>query len=529
MRYAHEAAHVRAAEVALMSRLPDGALMQRAAAGLSAVCARLLPRVYAARVVLLVGSGDNGGDALYAGARLAARGADVTAVLAGSKVHEGGLAALLRAGGRTATPDTARRILVPARGARRGDPDLVVDGLVGIGGSGGLRHPHASLAQWAAESAALVIAVDVPSGVDASSGCVEGTAVHADVTVTFGTWKPGLLVDPGASYAGVVELIDIGLGDDLPDPDVVAPRAGDVAAMLPRPTAESDKYRRGVVGVVAGGEHFTGAAVLTVGGAVAGGAGMVRFVSGEGAVDVVRQRWPEAVTAAIQPGDGAAALRAGRVQAWVIGPGIGTDDSAAALLEAVLSSGVPVLVDADGITLLGRHRDWLQRRAAPTVLTPHAGELTRLIDGQRPEVEARRLEHVRRAAAELGVTVLLKGSTTLVAEAERPVRVNSTGTPWLATAGSGDVLSGLGGALLAGGMGALDAASAAAYLHGLAARLAAAPPAAAPSAPSPAASSVSAPIRGPISSYNVIEALPRAFGAVYGADTDAFVGVDAEE
>ena len=504
MRYAHEVGKVRAAEAATASRLPEGVLMQRAAAGLAAVCARLLAgraaprraRVYGARVVLLVGSGDNGGDTLYAGARLAGRGARVTAVLAGSKVHEGGLAALRRAGGRAApatSPDT-RALLA--------DADLVVDGLVGIGATGRLREPHAGLARQAAQTPALVVAVDVPSGVDASTGCVEGAAVPADVTVTFGTWKPGLLIDPGASYAGVVELVPIGLGDDLSEPDVVALRGGDLAAMLPRPTPESDKYRRGVVGVVAGGEHFTGAAVLSVGGAVAGGAGMVRFVSVEAAVDVVRLRWPEAVTTVVEPGDGAAVIAAGRVQAWVVGPGLGTDKAAEAVLEAVLSTDVPVLVDADGITLLGRHLDWLRRRAAPTVLTPHAGELTRLIDGQRAEVEARRLEHVRRAAEELEVTVLLKGSTTVIAEPHRPVRANPTGTPRLATAGTGDVLSGLCGALLAGGIGALDAASAAAYLHGLAARLAA--------GPSPSAV--------PISSYDVVEALPRAFGAVYGAD-----------
>ncbi|GAA1853114.1 NAD(P)H-hydrate dehydratase [Actinomadura bangladeshensis] len=486
MRYAHEVGKVRAAESALMARLPDGALMQRAAAGLASVCARLLPAVYGSRVVLLVGGGDNGGDALYAGARLARRGARVHAFQAGSTIHEGGLDALRAAGGR----------LLP--GAEEGEiaaADLIIDGLTGIGGTGGLRDPHARYAALASASAALVVACDVPSGVDASTGRVEGAAVQADVTVTFGTHKPGLLIDPGASHCGVVELVDIGLGPDLPDPDVVAPRPADVQP--PEPGPESDKYRRGVVGILAGGDEFTGAAVLCTGGAVHGGAGMVRFASVAHPVELVRHRWPEAVTTVIEPGPhGAEVLeRIGRVQAWVVGPGLGTDAAAESLLEAVLTTDLPALVDADGLTVLSRRRDLL-RRAAPTVLTPHAGELSRLISADRADIEAARLEHVRRAAAELSATVLLKGSTTLVAEADRPVRANPTGTPRLATAGTGDVLSGLIGALLAGGLPALDAAAAGAYLHGLAARLAA--------APTPGAES-------PISAYDVIEALPAAF------------------
>jgi len=168
---------------------------------------------------------------------------------------------------------------------------------------------------------------------------------------------------------------------------------------------------------------------------------------------------------------------AGRVQAWVAGPGLGTGDEAAALLGAALATPLPVLVDADGLTVLAGRPDLLARPSgAPTLITPHAGELSRLLNASHQDIEARRLEHVRRAATELGVTVLLKGSTTLIAgpQAPEPVFVNATGTAWLATAGSGDVLSGLAGALLAQGVApAAAAAAAAAFLHGLAARLAA--------------------------------------------------------
>jgi ADP-dependent NAD(P)H-hydrate dehydratase / NAD(P)H-hydrate epimerase len=504
MRNAHEVDKVRAAERALMARLPEGALMRRAAAGLASVCAGLLASgrtgligsgegVYGSRVTLLVGSGDNGGDALYAGAWLARRGARVTALLAGAKTHEGGLAALRSAGGRSVD---ATRTDSPEPVAEIESADLIVDGLLGIGGRGGLREPHATLAGHAARAIATVVACDLPSGVDADTGVVSGAAVRADVTVTFGTYKPGLFVDPGAEHAGVVELVDIGLGPYLDDPDVCVPQAADVELWVPHPERESNKYRRGVPGVVAGSETFTGAAVLSVGGALRGGAGMVRFASAEHSVELVRHRWPEAVTTVV--GDSLGAV--GRVNAWVAGPGLGTDERAEALLTEVLGSDLPVLVDADGLTVLARRRDLLWRDA-PTVLTPHAGELARLLDADADQIEARRLEHVRRAAEELGATVLLKGSTTVVAEMGRPVRVNPTGTARLATAGSGDVLSGLIGAFLAGRVTAMDAAAAGAYLHGIAGRLAATGPGDAPAGD----------LDAPITAFDVIETLPAAF------------------
>jgi ADP-dependent NAD(P)H-hydrate dehydratase / NAD(P)H-hydrate epimerase len=476
MRNAHAVTGVRAAETALMALVPDGELMQRAASGLASACAGLLSAaggVYGSRVVVLAGSGDNGGDALHAGARLAARGCVVTAVAAAARVHQGGAAALRDSGGRLieaaeASGEQAGREIAAA--------DLIIDGLLGIGGRGGLREPAASLAAAAERGGGLVVAADLPSGIDADTGEAAGAAVRADVTVTFGTLKPGLLIDPGASHAGIVELVDIGLHSHLGPPDVAAPQAGDIAAWLPRPTAESDKYRRGVLGIVAGSNRFTGAAQLAVGGAIHGGAGMVRLVSEEGAATLVRQRWPEAIiTTAGRGQTGEQVLEAaGRVEAWAAGPGMGTDEAAASRLRAVLATTLPVLVDADGITLLAADRGLLQR-AAPTLLTPHAGELARLLGADRADVEARRLRFATRAAAELGCTVLLKGSTTVIASPDRDqaVLVNPTGTSWLATAGSGDVLTGLAGSLLAQGLDTRRAAAAGAYLHGIAARLAA--------------------------------------------------------
>ncbi|MBT2397571.1 NAD(P)H-hydrate epimerase, partial [Streptomyces sp. ISL-100] len=291
MRAAYGVETVRTAERELMARLPEGALMQRAAAGLAAVCAGLLGRVYGSRVVLLVGSGDNGGDALYAGARLARRGAGVAAVLLDAeRAHGGGLAALRRAGGTVvaagdagvglagadfAGADFARANLARADFARA---DLVVDGITGIGGRGGLREAAVPLVRAARGSGAVVVSVDLPSGVEADSGEVRGECVRADVTVTFGTYKPGLLIDPAREYVGAVRLVELGLDLEAVEADVEALQHADVAALLPVPGAESDKYRRGVVGVVAGSERYPGAAVLAVAGALRGGAGAVRYV-----------------------------------------------------------------------------------------------------------------------------------------------------------------------------------------------------------------------------------------------------------
>lgn len=483
MRTAYSVETVRNAERELMARLPEGVLMQRAAAGLAAVCAGLLGdlrgRVYGARVVLLVGSGDNGGDALYAGARLARRGAAVSVLpLAAGRAHAGGLTALLGAGGRVADPFD---VLATA--------DLVLDGITGIGGHGGLRPDTVPVARAARGSGALIVAADLPSGVEADSGELPGEALRADVTVTFGTYKPALLIDPARELAGAVRLVDIGLAPLLPSvPELEALQHEDVARLLPVPTGESDKYRRGVVGVVAGSARYPGAAVLAVAGALRGGAGAVRHVGPGG--DAVIARFPETLVHEGPPS------KAGRVQAWAVGPGLGDGSGPEAAVADVLASEVPVLVDADGLRLLDAAT--VRRRAAPTLLTPHAGEAAALLGVARPEVESGRLTAVRELAARYGATVLLKGSTTLVADPDTavPVRVNPTGTPWLATAGSGDVLSGLSGSLLATGLPARDAASVAAYLHGLAARLASR--------------------NAPVAADDVAEKLPEAWRNVVG-------------
>lgn len=461
MQGVHTADEVRAAEAALFEHVAEPAVMLRAATGLAVQCATMLPRHYGSRVLLLVGSGNNGGDALYAGAWLARRGVRVSALLASpDRAHAGGLADFRRAGG---------RVLGSAVGAFD-DVDLVVDGLLGIRGSGGIRAPGDAWARAAAASGASVVAVDLPSGVDADTGLVHEASIRADVTVTFGTLKPGLVSGGGAAAAGEVRLVDIGLGPHLPGSTLSVLDAADVAALLPDPGADGDKYTRGVVGVVAGSAQYAGAGALATGAAVHGGAGMVRYLGG--APQGIVERYPEVV---VHPDT---APHEVRVQSFVVGPGLGTDDAALRSLRDVLAADVPIVVDADAITLVSQHddlRETLTARTRPTVLTPHDREFARLFDLGDDRVGA-----TRRAAAAVRATVLLKGNATVVADADGTAYLNRTGTPWLGTAGSGDVLSGLIGSLLAAGLAPGHAAAAGAFLHGVAGQLAAAdgPPAA---------------------------------------------------
>jgi len=438
MRQAHVVDDIRAAEKALMATLPEGVLMQRAAAGLATVCAQFLgddPGVYGSRILVVAGDGDNGGDALFAGARLAGRGAQVDAVLAGKRVHETALAALQQTGGRL--------VVTP-----RDRYDLVLDGVVGIGGRPGLADDVAALFR---RVAGPVVAVDVPSGVDVDTGRLDGDHVEADVTVTFGTHKVAHFVEPAALACGVVELVDIGLGPQLGAPDIEVLQSADVCRLIPRPEPTAHKYTRGVLGVVAGSPQYTGAGVLVVSAAAATGlTGMIRY---EGASDdLIRATAPEVV------------IGPGQVQAWVVGSGLGR--GLGSQVASVLGERLPTVVDADAL----RHLP--SRCETPTILTPHAGELANMLDVPRAQVQAEMLASAQDAAERWNAVVLLKGGRSVIAAPDGRVRVNTTGVSWLATAGAGDVLSGVIGALLAAGLDCFDAASAGAWLHGSAAALA---------------------------------------------------------
>lgn len=443
----YSAETIRAAEEATGTLLTSGVLMSRAANGVADVALRLLGDrhggVYGRRVGLVVGAGNNGGDALYAGALLARRGVAVDAILlVPDAAHRGGLAAFGKAGGRlvdTLSPET----------------DLVIDAVVGLGGRGPLR-PAAAQA-FAAAAGVPVLAVDLPSGIDPDTGVVHHPSVRAEVSVTFGAPRLAHLL--AAAECGRVDVVRLGI--DLPAPEVASLTDAEVGAAWPVPGEHDDKYSQGVVGIVAGSARYPGAAVLSTSGSVAATSGMTRFV-GDAAARVVAHR-PE-VVAVTEFSD------AGKVQAWVVGPGLGADDRAQDLVEQVLATEVPVLVDADALTLVARRPDLLTAREAPTLLTPHAGEFARLAGAPLGED---RLADVRELAGRLGVTVLLKGRITLVADPDGQVLGNDAGSSWAATAGAGDVLSGIAGALLAAGLPPRYAGAMAARAHASAALLAA--------------------------------------------------------
>jgi hydroxyethylthiazole kinase-like uncharacterized protein yjeF len=435
---------IRAAEAAAMAIVGPDALMQRASAGLAAaVLRRLRGRgAYGARVLLVVGSGNNGGDALFAGSRLAARGVAVSAWRTGQTVHEAGWAAFLAAGGRERDAMAARAQLPRQR--------LVIDGVAGIGSRPGLDAEVAAFAEACRNFRVPVVAVDLPSGTAPEPPFSDEPHFTAEVTVTFGGYKLCHLLEPVRSACGDLELVDIGL--DLPAPTVSRWTPDELAAVWPVPDARSDKYSRGVVGLDTGSVDYPGAAVLSAAGAVGAGAGMVRYLGPLPVAPRVLDRFPNVV------------VGQGRVQALVVGSGWGERKDTGVVSRA-MKAGVPMVVDADAL----RHVPARGGHAA-VVLTPHAGELARLLGLQRAEVEVDPPAAVRAAVSRTGCTVLLKGATHYVATPGEPrVWLAIPGPGWTAQAGSGDVLAGACGALLAAGLSPFEAALAAASVQAMAA------------------------------------------------------------
>lgn len=480
MLTAYTASAVRAAERPFLDAGRGPELMHTAAYGLAMGVAATLRRrggLYGARVFLLIGPGNNGGDALYAGAWLASRGVRTTALLTSSRTHRQALAAFEKAGGRCITlesdpqqpgaPRQGRDFMAEARAS-----GVVIDGLLGTGGRGGLRGP---VAEVVAELEALVapdrpavVACDLPSGVNASTGEVSGPVLRADLTVTFGAHKSGLLAAPGEQLCGEVRLVELGISDFLGAADVRRLELADLGALLPQPSAADHKYTRGVAGVVAGSPDYPGAALLAVAAASACGPGMVRYLGPEQVAAAIHLRNPEVVCSTDFPKDV-------RVQAWVVGPGIDGDELQLQRAAEAMASGLPTVVDAAALALVHPGAGDENGRL---LLTPHAGELSALfarggIDLDRAGIEAAPLAAARQAAAVFGATVLLKGPTTVVAAPDGTVFSQANGSPRLATAGSGDTLAGILVALLAMAPAPTDLAATAALaaaLHGELAR-----------------------------------------------------------
>ena len=423
---------MRAADAAALADVSHETLVRRAGTAVAQRALHMLGGAYGRRVVVVAGKGSNGADGRVAAAALARRGARVVVVAA--------------ADGPPTLPTC----------------DLVIDGAYGTGFRGSYEAP-------AVPADAAVLAIDIPSGVDADSGEAGPGAVRADHTVTFAALKPGLLQGGGPTRCGQVEVADIGIG--FPIPQAMVMEDADIAALLPRRSRDGNKWVH-AVGVAAGSPGMEGSAVLCTRGAMAAGAGMIRL----GSPGDPSAAWPTEAVRMHLPAEGwsGAFLEAtAKCKAVVIGPGLGTSDAAAEEIRAVIAAvTVPLVIDADGLTALGPSdaaRTLLQKRSAPSILTPHDGEYARLA-GAAPEED--RLAAARSLAGATGAIVLLKGALTAVATPEGgapDVLLSAAGVPALATAGSGDVLSGIIGAFCARGVPPHQAAALGAHVHGRAA------------------------------------------------------------
>jgi hydroxyethylthiazole kinase-like uncharacterized protein yjeF len=454
MMDAYDVATIRGLEAEAIAEVGEDTLMQRAASGVAAAVARdvvsLRGRVYGTKIMILIGPGNNGGDALFAGARLARRGAAVTGVRCLGRPHARGFAALTDAGGRLIEIDD----LDLDENQWPSKPDVAVDGILGIGGRPGLPDRVAALAGALESWLVPTVAVDLPSGVDADTGAVPTSSIRATRTVTFGELKPCHLLEPARSRCGEVQVIDIGLGTlHMPADRWLRQMEEDELTDWPYPDARSDKYSRGVVGVDAGSNQYPGAGVLSTFGAVHGGAGMVRFLGADKPAKIIRRVLPNVV------------FSPGRVQAHLLGSGWGDRRDGNKVISAALDSELPAVVDADGLKHLPK------KVPATWLLTPHAGELATLLGEERSWVTDDPVRAVRLAADRTGATVLLKGATQLVAAPDTDeIAVALPGPAWTGQAGSGDVLGGLCAALLAAGRRAIDAGVRAASIQALTAR-----------------------------------------------------------
>ncbi|MFZ0039702.1 MAG: NAD(P)H-hydrate dehydratase [Solirubrobacteraceae bacterium] len=453
---------------------PGIELMEHAGTGLAQVVSSRVPE---GRIVVVCGKGNNGGDGLVVARLLrdAGRDVDVLLLTSGDELRGDALTNLQR------LPDPAP---VPFEPERLDGAAGIVDAILGTGFQGEPREPalDAIEAINGTGDGAVVIACDVPSGVDASTGEVQGAAVRAAITVTFHADKPGLWIAPGKDHAGEVEVIDIGIGDGAP----VTPAAGliddSVVEGIPRRGRDSTKFAAGSVLVCGGSVGLTGAPSMACEAAMRSGAGYVTALVPASLNIVFEQRLLEVMSVALPDNDGSLSLsavdevleRTKRAGALILGPGLGREPELQELARTIARRAeIPLLLDADGLNAHAGRLESLAGRPAPTVLTPHAGELARLLERESSEVGEHRLAFARDAAARSEAIIVLKGDDTIVASPDGHVGVSRGGSSALATAGTGDVLSGVIGAYLSKHMDPFHAACAGVFVHSRAGRLAA--------------------------------------------------------
>jgi len=448
--------------------IPSRTLMERAArASFDAVMAGGYDL---ASVCCVCGSGNNGGDGLALAAMLHDAGVRVSFAFVGDE-------------GRATEECRYRLRAVRERGIEEvgsealGTATLIIDAVLGIGLSGDVRGDAAAVIDAVNSSGVPVVSLDIPSGICADTGRVMGRAVRADRTVAFARMKPGQLLYPGREYCGAVSVADIGIDEAAVSGEAPVIRLtdrSDISEMIPQRPRDSHKGTYGRIFSLSGSVGMSGAAYLSALGAYRSGAGIVEVYTPQANVPVIQTLLPEAiVTAATSPAHLRERLR--MATACVLGPGLGTSSDAARLAEEVLSRNIPVVVDADGLNLVSLSetlRDELRARTAPTVITPHPGEASRLLGGSVTEVTRDPVATAIKLSGMFGAVCVMKGSAAVTAW-DKVAYINPTGSSALSKGGSGDVLAGMIGAFLGAGGAPLDSAVAAVYLHGLAGEIAA--------------------------------------------------------
>ena len=480
--YAHEMKEIDRKATSIYG-IPSLILMENAGLQATEVVQEILGSVVGKNVVILAGKGNNGGDGFVVARHLLNAGANVDTFIMGnpgeftpdSRTNFDILSRMTSSIYPLYQEEQLNKLMLGLLGT-----DLIVDAIYGIGFKGSLGELDAKIVRMINWTRVPVVAVDIPSGVEADTGKVNGEAIRATHTVTYALPKIGLVLEPGKDYVGTLSVADISIPRPLlEDPELKTNLIGEamVRPFLRPRKPESHKGTYGHVLVVGGSQGMTGAAIMTAGTSLRSGAGLVTAALPESILPVAEGAMVEVMTRALpETGQATIALEAlptienlmGTASVCAIGPGMSQYPEAHAIIRFVLErAGIPVVIDADGLNALASDIGILRNRQIPVVLTPHPGEMARLTGMSVEEIQANRIAVARSAALDWGVTVVLKGNKTVVANAHGEVYVNITGNPGMATAGSGDVLCGIIAGLVAQGLRPADAACVGVYLHGL--------------------------------------------------------------
>ncbi len=466
--------------------IPGPVLMENAAAAVMAEMDQYFEGLAGTRIGIICGKGNNGGDGLALARWLRIRGVPVrVALLAPFSAVEGeakvNLSILRKMDVelvQNASQETLADILAWS--------DVVVDALLGVGLSSPLKDAYARAVEMINDSGSPVVAVDIPTGIHADTGAVMGSAVRADLTITMALLKRGIVLHPGADHAGTIRIADIGIPSEVVEQEKIVTSLltrGSAWGLLHPRASEAHKGTFGHLLVVAGSLGKAGAAVMAARSGLRSGAGLVSVATPNSQVPIIQQQVFEAMCIpAAESIDGTLGIgaetellkEASRMTACAIGPGLSTHYETVTTVRSLIQEmSVPLVIDADGLNALAGSLELLKKVKAPVVLTPHPGEMARLLSVKTADVQKDRINTASDFAAKYKVTIVLKGAGTVVASPDGSVFINSTGNPGMATGGTGDALTGMIGSFLAQGYTVPQAACLGVYLHGLAGDLAA--------------------------------------------------------